>query len=340
MIRVSIVGATGYTGGELLKILLNHPKAEVKHVTSESSPGARIDEIHTDLRKRYDLVLEKFSAKKIAADSDVAFFALPHGVGSKTISEFVGHGKKIIDLSADFRIQDVKTYEQWYKVKHAAPALLKKAVYGLPELYREKIPQANIVANPGCYATTTILALTPLLKHNLVETDSLIVDAKSGVTGAGKKLAAMYHFPEATENFQAYNVANHRHMPEVEQILSAVAKKNVRMTFVPHLVPMNRGILAVAYANLRKKMTTAQVRQCFQEDYGNETFIRLLPEGQWPQTKSVAHSNFCDINVKVDERTNRVIVLAALDNLVKGASGQAVQNMNLLFGLNETEGLL
>jgi len=340
MINVSIVGATGYTGQELLRILARHPHVRVLHVTSESSPGKRVDEMHGDLRGVYDLVFEKYDAKTLAADSDAAFFALPHGVGSKAVAQFAKFGKKAIDLSADFRIENLKTYEAWYKVAHAAPALLKKAVYGLPELYRKKIVGASIVANPGCYATTTILALTPLLREKLIDPSTIVVDAKSGVTGAGKKLASMYHFPETSENFQAYGVAQHRHMPEIEQVLSDQAKRSVKITFVPHLVPMNRGILANAYASLKPGVSSARVRKAFENAYGRERFVRLLPEGQWPQTKDVIHGNFCDINIKVDERTRRVIVLAALDNLVKGASGQAVQNMNLLFGRDEHEGLL
>jgi N-acetyl-gamma-glutamyl-phosphate reductase len=340
MIHVSIVGATGYTGGELLKILRRHPEVRVVHVTSESSPGKRLEEVHPFLRKDYDLVLESFDAKKLAADSDVAFFALPHGVGSKSIAQFLATGKKAVDLSADFRLKDVKTYEAWYKVKHASPKLLKEAVYGLPELFREKIPAARLVANPGCYATTTILALAPLLKHNLIDPASIVVDAKSGVSGAGKKLDLMYHFPECAENFQAYSVIKHRHVPEIEQALEEASGRAPVMTFVPHLVPMTRGILADAYGRLRRKTSAAQVRALFEKEYGSERFIRLLPEGRWPQTKDVSYTNNVDLNVAVDERAGRVIVLAALDNLIKGASGQAVQNMNLMFGLDETAGLI
>lgn len=340
MIDISVVGATGYTGAELLRILLRHPHARVRHVTSETSAGKKLDEVHPELRGLYDLTLERYNAKKIAAGSDVAFFALPHGVGSRAVADLVHFGKKAVDLSADFRLKDVKVYEKWYKVKHADPALLKSAVYGLPELNRAQIPGASVVANPGCYATTTILSLMPLLRHRLVDKETLVVDAKSGVTGAGKKLAAMYHFPEAAENFQAYAVANHRHLPEIEQALAAAVKAEVRITFVPHLVPMTRGILAASYATLKKKMSAAEVRAVFEREYGREKFVRILPEGVWPQTKSVAHTNFFDVNVQVDERARRVIVLGALDNLVKGASGQAVQNMNLLFGFDEHLGLI
>lgn len=339
MIRVAVVGATGYTGGELLRILLAHPEARVDHVTSESRPGQRLGEIHPFLRGRIDLTLESFNAKRLAGQCDVAFFALPHGVGSKNIAEFVAQGKKAIDLSADFRLKNVKTYEAWYKVKHASPELLKKAVYGLPELYRKDIPGTPLIANPGCYATTTILALSPLVRRKWLTPGSIVVDAKSGVSGAGKKLDPMYLYCEATENFQAYAVAKHRHVPEIEQILAHQSGRTESLTFVPHLVPMTRGILVTAYGTLKKKMTTAEVRRSFEEDYGGERFIRLLPEGRWPQTKDTAGTNYVDINVTIDERNRRVVVLAALDNLVKGASGQAVQNMNLLFGLSEALGI-
>ncbi len=339
MIRVSVVGSTGYTGGELLKILLAHPEVRVAHVTSESKPGQKLSDVHPFLRGRLDLTLEAFDAKKLAAGCDVAFFALPHGVGSKNIASFVAQGRRAVDLSADFRLKDVKTYEAWYQVKHASPALLKKAVYGLPELYRKEIPGAPLIANPGCYATATILALTPLARRKWLVPGSVVVDAKSGVSGAGKKLDPMYLYCEATENFQAYAVAKHRHVPEIEQVLEDQSGATMSLTFVPHLVPMTRGILVTAYGTLKKKMNAASVRRAFEEDYGGERFLRLLPEGRWPQTKDTAGTNYVDINVTIDERNRRVVVLAALDNLVKGAAGQAVQNMNLLFGLPEALGI-
>lgn len=339
MIRVAVVGATGYTGGELLRILLAHPEARVNHVTSESRPGQNLGEIHPFLRGRLDLTLETYNAKRLAEKTDVAFFALPHGVGSKNIADFVARGKKAVDLSADFRLKNVKTYEAWYKVKHASPGWLKKAVYGLPELYRKDIPGATLIANPGCYATTTLLALSPLVRRQWVAPGSLVVDAKSGVSGAGKKVDPMYLYCEVTENFQAYAVAKHRHQPEIEQILADQSGRATPLTFVPHLVPMTRGILVTAYGTLKKKMTPAAVRRAFEDDFGGERFIRLLPEGRWPQTKDTAGTNYVDINVTIDERNRRVVVLAALDNLVKGASGQAVQNMNLLFGLSEALGI-
>ncbi|HOW28366.1 MAG TPA: N-acetyl-gamma-glutamyl-phosphate reductase [Elusimicrobiota bacterium] len=339
-INVSVIGATGYTGGELLKIFRRHPHVHVRHVTSESSPGKRLEEIHPSLRGQYDLVFEPMDVASLAEDTDIAFFALPHGVGIKPVAEFLRKGKKVIDLSADYRIRDGRVYEKWYNVKHQAETFLARAVYGLPEYYREAVKKADLIANPGCYATTSILAAAPLLKNQLVERDSLIVDAKSGVSGAGKKTALTYHFPEAAENFQAYNVAHHRHIPEIEQILSDISGSKSLITFVPHLVPMTRGILAVVYAKLRKKMSVEQLEAVYHRHYSGEPFIRVLSEGTLPQTKNVAHTNYCDVAVRVEARTGHVIVLAALDNLLKGASGQAVQNMNLMCGFRETEGLV
>lgn len=339
MISAAVVGATGYTGGELLRILLQHPDVRVVRVTSESKPGRALAEVHPFLRGRLNLTLEKFNARTIAKSVDVAFFALPHGVGSKNIADFVKEGKRAVDLSADFRIKKLSVYESTYRVKHASPALLAKAVYGLPELFRGQIPGAPVIANPGCYATTTILALAPLLKNKLVRPGSIVVDAKSGVSGAGKKLDPMYLYCEATENFQAYAVVKHRHVPEIEQALGDHAGAAPTLTFVPHLVPMTRGIHVTAYADLKKKTTPARLRAVYEAAYAGERFIRVLPEGQWPQTKDVAGTNYVDIAVAVDERHGRAVVLAVLDNLVKGAAGQAVQNMNLLFGLDETAGL-
>jgi N-acetyl-gamma-glutamyl-phosphate reductase len=340
MMRVSIVGAAGYTGGELLRLLARHPRARVRRVTSESAAGKPLGRVHADLATVYDLVLEKLDPTRLARETDIVFFGLPHGVAGKVAPVFLKAGAKVVDLSADFRLRDPGLYRAWYKTRAPAASFLKKAVYGLPELFRDKIPGAALIANPGCYATASILALTPLLRRNWVEADSVVVDAKSGVSGAGKKLDPLYLFNEVTENFQPYAVAHHRHGPEIEQALGDVAGRNVKITFVPHLVPMQRGILVAAYARLKKRLPEDRLRKAFAEDYGNERFIRLLPPGLWPQTKGTLRTNFVDINLKLDERTGTVVVLSALDNLVKGAAGQAVQNMNLLFGWPETEGLL
>ena len=342
-IKVSILGATGYTGGELLKILLHHPQTEVVHATSESSPGKRIEDIHPSLRNLYpELILKKLTRatlQKIALESEVVFMALPAGEAAKLAEFFVSRGRRVIDLSADFRL-DKKDYEKFYLHKHGAPQLLKKAVYGLPELFRETIHDFRIVANPGCYATAAILALAPLVKNRLIETDSIIVDAKSGVSGAGKKLEPMYAFSEANENMMPYAVAHHRHTPEMEEVLSGLSKDEVTVTFVPQLAPMTRGILAVAYAKAARNVDAKRTHQRVMDFYENEPFVRVLENGFMPQTKAVLNTNFCDIGVAFDARTDLIIVASALDNLVKGAAGQAVQNMNLLFGLDETTGLL
>jgi N-acetyl-gamma-glutamyl-phosphate reductase len=270
----------------------------------------------------------------------VVFSCYPAGVGINPIAFLIKAGIKVIDLSADFRLSSAALYKSWYKITHTAKALLPKAVYGLPELFRKEIVQASLVANPGCYATAAILAAAPLLKANLVHPDSLIVDAKSGVSGAGKKVALAYTYNEVDENLTAYNVASHRHQPEIEQTLSRVRKGPVRLTFTPHLIPMKRGILSVLYATLKKPMKTADVISLFKKQYEGEPFIRVLPEGELPQTKNVTNSNYCDIGITQDVRLRRIIVLSALDNLVKGAAGQAIQNMNLVFDRQETEGLL
>jgi N-acetyl-gamma-glutamyl-phosphate reductase len=341
-IKASILGAAGYTGGELLKILLRHPHAEIAHVTSQSSAGRKIEDVHPSLRGLCPLTLEKPDRpnyKKIASDSEIVFLALPVGEASLVAANFVAKGRKVIDLSADFRL-DKKTYHKFYLHKHGAPDLLKKAVYGLPELFRENIHEFDIVANPGCYATAAILALAPLVKYRLVETDSIIVDAKSGVSGAGKKLELAYSFSEANENMTPYAVVHHRHTPEMEGVLSKLSNDEVTVTFVPQLAPMTRGILAICYAKAKKDVDIKRTHQRFVEFFKNEPFIRVLESGFMPQTKSVLQTNFCDIGVAFDSRTDLVIIASALDNLVKGASGQAVQNMNLLFGFEETEGLL
>lgn len=340
MIRVSILGATGYSGGELIKILLNHPNARLQSLTSESSPGKPVTAIHPQFRGRISQTFVPLDVKKIAAESDVVFLCFPAGVGIAPAAAFVKAGVKVIDLSADFRLPTAKMYEAHYPGRHGAPALLKKAVYGLPELFRNRIAGASLIANPGCYATAAVLAAAPLLRPAVIEPDSLIVDAKSGVSGAGKKVAASYLYSEVNENLHAYNVGVHRHQPEIETVLKKSSSVSARLTFTPHLVPMTRGILSVLYATLRKPMKTAALRELFVRDYANEPFVRVLPEGELPQTKNVTNTNYCDIGITQDSRLRRVIVVSAIDNLVKGASGQAVQNMNLCFNRPETEGLL
>lgn len=340
MIRASILGATGYSGGELIRILLNHPSARLQHLTSESSPGKPVWSVHPEFRGRVSQDFVPLNVAKIAADSDVVFSCFPAGVGIAPAAGFIKAGAKVIDLSADFRLPTTKMYEAVYRGKHGAPDLLKKAVYGLPELFRSRIVTSSIIANPGCYATAASLSAAPLLTPLIVDPDSLIVDAKSGTSGAGKKLASTYMYCEVNENLHAYNVGIHRHQPEIESVLFKASSVKVRLTFTPHLVPMSRGILSVLYATLKKPMKTGDIRRLFAKRYENEPFVRVLPEGELPQTKNVSHTNYCDIGITQDQRLRRVIVIAALDNLVKGASGQAVQNMNLCFARPETEGLL
>ena len=340
MIRVSILGATGYSGGELIELLLKHPAVSLKHFTSESSAGKPVHSVHGSLRGRVTSNFIKADLKKIAADSDVVFSCYPAAAGIKLNAELVAKKVKVIDLSADFRLPTAALYKTWYKEKHTAPGLLSKAVYGLPELFREDIRRATLIANPGCYATAAILSAAPLFKPLAVDASSIIIDAKSGTSGAGKKLSADYLYCEVNENFRAYNVARHRHQPEIETVLQSFSRVPALVTFTPHLVPMQRGILSVLYATLKKSTSTQALLALFQRFYEREPFVRILPEGELPQTKNVAHTNYCDIGITQDSRMRRVIVVAALDNLVKGASGQALQNMNLCFQRPETEGLL
>lgn len=339
MIHVSILGATGYSGGELLRLLISHPNVKIQHVTSTSAVGQDVGAVHPFLRKRLSLQFEKPNVGTLSADSDVVFSCYPHGAGLKSTASFIKKGIKVIDLSADFRLPQAKMYQSWYKTKHTAPQLLSKAVYGLPELFRDDIRQAQLIANPGCYTTAAILSAAPLVQNRIIDARSIIVDAKSGVTGAGKKLAPQYLFNEVDANFQAYGVASHRHQPEMESVLSRVSKRSVQITFTPHLVPMKRGIFSVLYASLTKRIHIKDVRSLFIRAYETEPFVRILPESVLPQTKNVNHTNYCDIGIAQDPRSKRVIILAALDNLVKGAAGQAVQNMNIMFDRAEIEGL-
>lgn len=336
--KISICGATGYTGEELLRILASHPQAEIVHITSENQTGADINSIYPHFGHIWQQTLTSMEQLDIVAkDSDVVFIALPHGHAMDAVKTIIREGKKVIDLGADYRFTDTSVYEKWYKVPHTHKD--SNAVYGLTELFREKVKQARILANPGCYTTASILALTPLVKNGLVVTDSIIVDAKSGISGAGRGLNQTYHYAEAAENLKAYNIGGHRHTPEIEQVLSEFADKEVVINFTPHLIPMTRGILATCYANLKPGVSAEQVDDAFISHFGDEYFIRLLGRGGYPATKNTRGSNYCDIGWHVDKRTGRVIVVSALDNLVKGAAGQAVQNMNVMFGMDERTGL-
>lgn len=339
-IKTSVVGATGYAGEELVRILLAHPQTEVVHVTSHSFTGQRYDNIYSSFKGYFNSICEEENIEKLADDSDVIFIALPHGIASKKITANILNKTKIIDIGADFRLNDLKIYEEWYKTKHDNPELLQKSVYGLCEWKRDKIRKARLVANPGCYTTCSILNLSPLVKENLIDINSIIIDAKSGVTGAGRTLDIGTHFTECNESIKAYKITSHRHTPEIEQELSLLAGQKIYLTFTPHLVPMQRGILSVCYANLKdKSLTYEDIKQVYQKYYGNEHFIRLTEKDVFPETKWVRNSNYCDIGFTIDSRTGKIIVVGAIDNLVKGAAGQAVQNMNIMFGLDEKLGL-
>ncbi len=344
MINISIIGATGYTGGELLRYLIRHPDIRISHLTSENYVGKPIASIHKFLKGHCGHLCEKMDVKTIAKDSDVVFLGLPHGAAAKTAAAFLSHGTKVIDLSADFRLEDDETYEAWYGA-HPVPKLLKEAVYGLPERYREMIKEAKLVANPGCYATTSILAGLPLFAKNLLGKGPIIIDAKSGVSGAGRKLDNTYLYAEANESMQAYGLKGHRHHPEILQEWTKAAQdsglrtQKVEFIFVPQLAPMNRGILACLYAPLKKKMSAEALRDIYGAYYAREPFVTVLPAMESPEVKGVTYTNMCHIGVAVSPTGTHAIVIAALDNLTKGASGQAIQNMNLMFGFEETTAL-
>lgn len=340
MIKVGIIGATGYAGNELVRLLLQHKEAEIIWYGSRSY----IEKPYADVyRNMFQLVEEKClddNIEELAKSADVIFTATPQGFCASVVNDTVLNQTKIIDLSADFRIKDVKTYESWYKIEHKSPQYLDEAVYGLCEINRDKIKDARLVANPGCYPTCSFLSVYPLVKEGIINPNTIIIDAKSGTSGAGRGAKVDNLFCEVNENIKAYGVSVHRHTPEIEEQLSYQAGVPVFINFTPHLVPMNRGILITAYASLKTEITEDKVREIYHKYYKEERFVRLLEKGICPETRWVEGSNFVDVNIKVDARTNRVIMMGAMDNLVKGAAGQAIQNMNLMFGLKETEGLL
>jgi N-acetyl-gamma-glutamyl-phosphate reductase len=339
MLKVAIVGASGYTGVELLRILHCHPEAAVTCVTSERSAGKRVSDIFPGLRGRCDLLLENLEPVRVAGKADFIFTALPHKAAMEVVPTFLELGKQVVDLSADYRLRDHREYGKWYE-PHLNPDLLKKAVYGLPELKRARVAGADLVANPGCYPTSVILGMAPLLKKRLIDPASIIADSKSGVTGAGRSVKVDNLYCEVNEGFKAYGVGGvHRHIPEIEQELSQLAGKKLTITFTPHLVPMDRGILSTIYAVPLQPATTAELLGLYNDCYKGEPFVRVLPEGVFPSTAFVRGSNFCDIGITVDSRSGRIVVVSAIDNLVKGASGQAVQNMNIMCGFPETMGL-
>ena len=339
MIKVGIVGGTGYTGVELLRLLAVHPEARVQAITSRSEAGVAVGTMFPSLRDQERLSELQFSDPAGAGLSrcDVVFFATPHGVAMAQARELVGAGVKIIDLAADFRLKDTAEFERWYKMPHACPDLLAESVYGLPEMYRDAIRKARIVGNPGCYPTAIQLGFLPLVEAGIVDVDHLIADAKSGVSGAGRKAELGLLFSEASDNFKAYNVGGHRHHPEVVRGLNGRSKSPVTVVFTPHLVPMVRGILATLYARLTDRGVDLQA--LFEKRYAGEPFVDVMPAGSHPETRSVRASNVCRIAVHRPQGGDIAVVVAVIDNLVKGAAGQAIQNMNLMFGLAETTGL-
>ncbi len=339
MLKVAVVGATGYTGRELLQILIRHPYARPAYLTSESYAGMRIDQVYPQFRSVLELPLHKLEDTALLAECDIIFSALPHGLSMDIVPKLLDTGKRVVDLSGDFRLKDSSLYPDWYGYSHRQEGWLAKSVYGLPEYHRTAIREAVLVANPGCYPTSVLLPLKPLLLAGLVDSEDIIVDAKSGVSGAGRSPKLPFHFPECTENFKAYKVAAHQHTPEIEQELSAVVENQLAITFTAHLLPMVRGILSTIYLRTGDGVDEDVLNQVYSAHYGNEPFIRLYSPPELPETRFVSGSNFCDIAFRLDRRTKRLIVISAIDNLVKGAAGQAVQNMNIMMGWPEEAGL-
>lgn len=344
MVKVGIIGATGYAGNELVRLLMGHKDVEIMWYGSRSYIDKKYAEVYQNMFEIVEDTCLDDNMEELASKVDVIFTATPQGFLAGVLTEEILSRVKIIDLSADFRIKDVKTYEKWYKIEHKSPQFIEEAVYGLCEINRDKVKGARLIANPGCYTTCSILTAYPFVKEGLIDPDTLIIDAKSGTSGAGRGAKLPNLFCEVNENMKAYGVTNHRHTPEIEEQLGYAAGKEIVVNFTPHLVPMNRGILATEYATLNKKAdgtlpTYGEVKAIYDKYYKNEKFVRVLEKDICPETKWVEGSNYVDVNFKIDERTGRIVMMGALDNLVKGAAGQAVQNMNLLFGFDEAEGL-
>ncbi len=339
MIKAGIIGATGYAGGELVRLLEGHKDVEIVWYGSRSYIDQKYADVYRNLFKIVDAKCMDDNMDELAKEADVIFTATPQGFCASVVSEEILEKTRIIDLSADFRIKDVRTYEKWYGIQHKSPQFISEAVYGLCEINREDIKSARLVANPGCYTTCSILTAYPLAKEGLIDMSTLIIDAKSGTSGAGRGAKVQNLFCEVNENMKAYGVTTHRHTPEIEEQLGYAAEEPVMINFTPHLVPMNRGILATEYASLKEEVKAEEVQKIYQKYYGEEYFIRLLEPGVCPETKWVEGSNYVDIGFQIDARTKRIVMMGAIDNLVKGAAGQAVQNMNLMFGLPEQEGL-
>lgn len=340
MIKAGIIGSTGYAGNELVRLLLQHKEVEIVWYGSRSYIGEQYSSIYRNMFRLVDEKCMDDNMEALAKEADVIFTATPQGLCASLVTEDILKSTKIIDLSADFRIKDVKIYEDWYGIVHKSPQFIEEAVYGLCEINREKIKHARLIANPGCYPTCSTLSMYPLVKENVIDPNTIIIDAKSGTSGAGRGAKVSNLFCEVNENIKAYGVASHRHTPEIEEQLGYAAGYPVTLNFTPHLVPMNRGILITAYASLKKEIAENEIREIYQNYYGKEQFVRILNPGECPETRFVEGSNYVDVNVKLDKRTKRVIMMGAMDNLVKGAAGQAVQNMNLMFGFPENMGLM
>ena len=339
MKKVAIIGASGYTGVELSRLLCNHPNVTVTAVTSRKHDGIALSEVFPNLRGKTDLICENTPIEELCTRADIFFTAVPHKTAMDLVPQLLQSGKKVIDLSADFRLRDADTYEKWYQA-HSSKEYIKQAVYGLPELYRDEIAGADLIANPGCYPTSIILGLAPLLRNNIINPTSIIADSKSGTSGAGRGAKVGSLFCEVTDGFKAYGVGRqHRHTPEIEQELNRLADQEFNITFTPHLLPISRGILSTVYAELGSEVTKEQIHALYQEMYKDEPFVRVLPLGAFPATQYVRGSNFCDIGFALDPTTNRIIVISAIDNVVKGAAGQAIQNMNIMCGFQEQAGL-
>lgn len=338
MIKAGIVGATGYAGAELVRLLYAHPEAEIAAISSVSFEGKALSEVYPSYRFLNDMVCDNQDA--VVEKSDVIFAALPHGLSQELAAKCMEAGKAFIDLGADFRLKSEDEYTEWYGGTFLDKALHEQSVYGLPEFFREQIKGKKLIANPGCYTTCSPLAIAPAIANGLIETKGIICDCKSGVTGAGRKPTQGSHFPELNEGFHAYKVACHRHTPEIEQTLSTLSGEKVTITFVPHLLPVNRGILATVYADIKDGVSFEQIRKTYEDFYKDEVFVRLLDDGQCADIHNVRYSNFCDISLHHDKRAGKLVACAAIDNMVKGAAGQAIQNMNIIFGLDETTGLI
>lgn len=336
-IKAGIVGATGYAGAELVRLLSSHPCAEISAISSVSYEGEKLGDVYPAYKFLNDMICENQDV--VIEKSDVIFAALPHGLSQELAAKCINAGKKFIDLGADFRLESEDEYTEWYGGEFLDKELHKQAVYGLPEFFRDEIKGKSIVANPGCYTTCSPLAIAPAIKNGLIETKGIICDCKSGVTGAGRKPSRGNHYPELNEGFHAYKVASHRHTPEIEQTLSRLSGQRVIITFVPHLLPVNRGILATVYADIKDGVSFEQIKQAYEDYYKDEYFVRLLPEGMNADIHNIKYSNFCDVSIHHDKRANKLVACAAIDNMVKGAAGQAIQNMNIIFGLDEKSGL-